>query len=76
MTVVRLPHLFDAVWVDGGLGLQDADGLGLLGVLRHLPHLLRDEVVHAIQGLDCPLDQADALCCACMCVCVCVCVCV
>lgn len=54
--------LFDAVGVDGGLWLQDADRLCLLGALRHLPHLLSDEVVDTIQCLHCPLDQTHSLC--------------
>lgn len=48
--------LFDAVWVDGGLWLQDADWLCLLGALRHLPHLLSDEVVDAVECFHRPLD--------------------
>lgn len=54
--------LFDAVWVNGGLRLQDADRLCLLGTLRHLPHLLSNEVMDAVQGFDCSLDQAHPLC--------------
>lgn len=50
------PHLFDAVWVDGGLWLQDADWLCLLGALGHLPHLLSDEVVDTVQRFHRPLD--------------------
>lgn len=52
----RGTDLFDAVWVDGGLWLQDADWLCLLGALRHLPHLLSDEVVDAVEGFHRPLD--------------------
>lgn len=48
--------LFDAVWVDGGLRLQDADRLCLLGALRHLPHLLSDEVVDTVERFHRPLD--------------------
>lgn len=54
--------LFDAVGVDGGLRLQDADRLCLLGALRHLPHLLSDEVVDAVQRLHRALDQTHPLC--------------
>lgn len=48
--------LFDAVWVDGGLRLQDADRLCLLGALWHLPHLLSDEVVDTVERFHRPLD--------------------
>lgn len=54
--------LFDTVWVDGGLWLQDADRLCLLGALRHLPHLLSDEIMNAVQSLHRPLDQTHPLC--------------
>lgn len=54
--------LFDPVWVDGGLRLQDAHRLCLLGALRHLPHLLSDEVMDAVQRLHRPLDQTHPLC--------------
>lgn len=64
-TVRRNTDLFDAVWVDGGLRLQDADRLCLLGALRHLPHLLGDEVMDAVQRLHRPLDQTHSLCRAC-----------
>lgn len=53
--------LFDAVWVDGGLRLQDADRLCLLGALRHLPDLLGNEVMDAVQRLHRPLDQTHPL---------------
>lgn len=56
--------LFDSVRVDGGLRLQDAHRLCLLGALRHLPHLLSDEVMDTIQCLHSPLDQTHTLCCA------------
>lgn len=55
-------NLFDAVGVDSGLRLQDADRLCLLGALRHLPHLLSDEVMDTVQRLHCPLDQTHPLC--------------
>lgn len=51
-----MTNLFDAVWVDSSLWLQDTDWLCLLGALRHLPHLLSDEVVDAIQCVHRPLD--------------------
>lgn len=63
--VLGMTDLFDAVWVDGGLWLQDADWFCLLGALRHLPHLLSDEVMDTIQRLHCPLDQTHSLCCPC-----------
>ncbi|TNN76667.1 hypothetical protein EYF80_013119 [Liparis tanakae] len=50
-----ISHLFDAVWVDGGLWLQYADRLGFLGTLGHLADFLRNEVVDTIEGLDCTL---------------------
>ncbi|KAI9542156.1 hypothetical protein NQZ68_022208, partial [Dissostichus eleginoides] len=54
--------LFDAVGVDGGLWLQDADRLCLLGALRHLPHLLSNEVMDSVQRLHRALDQTHPLC--------------
>lgn len=58
-------NLLDAVGVDGGLRLQDADRLRLLGALRHLSHLLGDEIVDAVQRLHRPLDQTHSLCRSC-----------
>ena len=57
----RVLYLFNAVGVDGGLRLQDADGLRLLAALWHLANLLRDEVMDPVQGLHGALDQAHAL---------------
>lgn len=58
------PHLFDTVRVDCGLWLKYTNWLCFLSALRHLPHLLRDEVMDAIQRLYSALDQADTLCCS------------
>ena len=55
-------HLFDAVGVDGCLWLHDADWFSLLGALRHLADFLCDEVVDAIESLDCTLYQTHSLC--------------
>lgn len=63
--VFRISHLFDPVGVDCSLGLEYTDWLRFLGALRHLAHFLCNEVVDAIEGFDCTLNQTDTFCCSC-----------
>lgn len=55
-------HLLDAVGVDGGLGLQDADRFRFGHILGHLPNLVGNEAMNGIESFHCALDEAHALC--------------